>query len=67
LVAAEGRAKSLGEIGGCRDLHERQKLEQYATSGNFFGIRKILFPDRDVFGLSESGGEGKMEEGDGRG
>jgi hypothetical protein len=49
---------------------ERQKLERRAISGNFFGIRRIFFPDRDGFGLSgakrggDNGGSGWRVEGE---
>src|SRR5258708_4400190 len=36
------------------DLLTRRKLERYSISGNFFGNRRIFFPDRDRFGLSTS-------------
>jgi hypothetical protein len=41
----------------------RRKLEGWSISGNFFGIRDILFPDRDKFGLSGAERGGKIEDG----
>jgi hypothetical protein len=48
----EHRRGGIRKDASCRV--ERRNLERYSISGNFFGIRGILFPDRDGIGLSAS-------------